>query len=178
MGKSGMYADADERFSTTFGNYYPELVYKPNQPVTRDAVSDAALGHMSERVRLGARKRRLHANMTTIMRNVKLQEQMQFMNEEQILKEKAHQMLTYFKHTYDKDLEAERKMPPNIMQRKQNVPSFSRMWGGNNDNQFHHSQIKDKAVDFRTTSQEVGKEVAKNPLDGAGHRTQSASREE
>ena len=43
--------------------------------------------------------------MTTIMRNVKLQEQMQFMNEEQILKEKAHQMLTYFKHTYDKDLE-------------------------------------------------------------------------
>ena len=50
--------------------------------------------------------------MTTIMRNVKLQEQMQFMNEEQILKEKAHQMLTYFKHTYDKDLEVRCTITP------------------------------------------------------------------
>ena len=98
--------------------------------------------------------------MTTIMRNVKLQEQMQFMNEEQILKEKAHQMVTYFKNTYDKDLEAERKMPPNVMQRKAHLPSFSKMWGGAKDSMFHQTHLKDQKVDFRTVSHDVGKEVA------------------
>ena len=158
--RSGLYANPVERFSTTAGEYYPELVYKPNQPVTRDSISDSSLGAMKERVRLGARKRRLHANMTTIMRNVKLQEQMQFMNEEQILKEKAHQMVTYFKNTYDKDLEAERKMPPNVMQRKAHLPSFSKMWGGAKDSMFHQTHLKDQKVDFRTVSHDVGKEVA------------------
>ena len=93
---SGLYAAPEKQYTTTNANYLKPLNYKPNQPVSRDCVSDAQVGVVAAKQRLKARKTRLRKNMATIMRNVKLQEQMQFMNEEQILKEKAHQMLTYF----------------------------------------------------------------------------------
>ena len=80
---------------------------------------------------------------------------MRFMNEEQKLKQKATEMLNYFKTTYEKDLTAVRKGPPEVMQRRQNRKLYTRMWGGSRTNMLHSSN---RQGDFEgvTTASMVG----------------------
>lgn len=83
------------------------------------------------------------------------------MNEEQKLKQKAGEMLDYFKTTYEKDLFAVRKGPPDVMQRRPHARLFTRMWGGSNSNMLHASN-RQQPFEKTTTASLVGEAMQKH----------------
>lgn len=153
--KSALYLAPSERFSTTANAYFTPLLYQPNQPVSRKGESDAERDRSRRARTAAARQARTLANHESIAAQRLLDEQMRFMNEEQKLKQKATEMLNYFKTTYEKDLTAVRKGPPEVMQRRQCRKLYTRMWGGSRTNMLHSSN---RQGDFEgvTTASMVG----------------------
>jgi len=75
--------------TTTTNDYYPPIIYVPNQPVSRNLMSDSQKGFEEKKSSAYKRKKRTDSNFRTIMERVKMEETMQSMNEDQKLKEKV-----------------------------------------------------------------------------------------
>ncbi|GMI08530.1 hypothetical protein TrRE_jg12012 [Triparma retinervis] len=147
--------------TTTTNDYYPPLHYVPNQDIKRDLKSDAQKGFEEKMFQTVKRKKRTDANFRVIMERVKRQEQMEHMNNDQKLREKSHQMLTYYKQIYTADNKLQKKNGFGFESKKH--PEFAhRMWGGTTESPFHVSHMHKKpAVLFRTTSSDFGAHSAK-----------------
>ena len=156
--KSALFLRKEDRFNTTANAYFTPLLYVPNKPVSRECVSDAERDRSRRQCVADARQARTLANHESIAAQRLLDEQMRFMNEEQKLKQKATEMLNYFKTTYEKDLTAVRKGPPEVMQRRQHKKLYTRMWGGSRTNMLH-SANRQQATEFSTTAAIVGRDV-------------------
>ena len=99
---TGMYQHMTESTTTT-NDYYPPLMYIPNQPIKRNLISDAQKGFMAKKLETSKRKKRTDSNFRVIMERVKMQETMEHMNHDQKLKEKSQQMLRYYRQIYATD---------------------------------------------------------------------------
>lgn len=157
--KSALFLKKEDRFNTTANAYFKPLLYVPNKPVSRDCVSDADRDRAHRASVADARQARTLRNHESIAAQRLLDEQMRFMNEEQKLKQKATEMLNYFKTTYEKDLTAVRKGPPEVMQRRQHKKLYTRMWGGSRTNMLHSANRQSNYFDGGTTASLIGQNV-------------------
>ena len=158
--------------TTTTNDYYPPIIYVPNQPVARNLMSDSQKGFLAKKQSAYKRKKRTDNNFKIIMDRVKMEETMQRMNEDQKLKEKGTSMLNYFSAIYAADAKLQKKESGNGLLKKAHPKFAHRMWGGDTRSPFHISNLHNESVVFRKTSSDYGshslRRSAKPGTEGGG----------
>ena len=158
---TGMYQPMTESTTTT-NDYYPPLIYVPNQPIQRNLMSDSQKGYALKKLATLQRKKRTDNNFRVIMSRVKMQETMEHMNHDQKLKEKSQQMLSYYKQIYATDAKLQVKAAG--FRSKKHPKYAHRMWGGSDQSPFHVSNLHAaEPVKFRTTSSDFGAHHKRSP---------------
>ena len=127
------YGREDDPFLTTNAKYYPPLIYKPSQGVTRDLVSEAEINFRKKEFQRSERYARLQANMDVTKARLEyeiVQKEVRNLRRDH---GRIEDRIRYQTSMFLNDLKAYKSQPLVRMAKKQNIHLADRMWNGNAD---------------------------------------------
>jgi hypothetical protein len=125
--------------------YYPDILYRPNQPPQRRNLSDAEQGALARRIRLETFKKKHEENVHRVKDEYATKEYNKKMKDDERIKSKTGQKLNYLRRSFQDDFF--RDIKTGVMQRRPNKGMYTRIWGGSRDNQCN--LIRKSRVDER-----------------------------
>lgn len=134
---TALFADDRERFSTTNGAMFARLNYAPNQPVTRDTLSDTDRLAAFRTTKFDTIGRRQAAHVERILRGAAMEKELQEMRAHERMVNKARTRAKYEAFAYEEAEKGFKKMPLTGMKKKTMGAAYTRMWGGSPDSQFN-----------------------------------------
>eukprot|EP00638_Chattonella_subsalsa_P021647 CAMPEP_0117896172 /NCGR_PEP_ID=MMETSP0950-20121206/27096_1 /TAXON_ID=44440 /ORGANISM="Chattonella subsalsa, Strain CCMP2191" /LENGTH=666 /DNA_ID=CAMNT_0005757237 /DNA_START=132 /DNA_END=2132 /DNA_ORIENTATION=+ len=134
---SGMYTTSDQRFKTTSKEHFADVIYAPNQPVTRETVSDTEKLAKFRKKKFETIRRRQKEHVDRIFAGIEMEETIKKMQTDARIQSKAKSLAKYCEFAYAEDLKNVKKMPLMGMQKKASNENYARMWGGSPDSQFN-----------------------------------------
>lgn len=123
----------DDHFQTTNNKFYCPLIYKPSQPVTRDAVSEGEIQFRIKEYRRAQRHERLKANMDVTKTRLEyeaMQKELRGLHRQHA---RVEDNIRYKTAIFLQDLRAFRTQPLQRMAKRQNIELSDKMWGGNQE---------------------------------------------
>jgi len=135
--ESGLFVTPDDRFRTTNSLYFTKLDYRPNFPVSRANMGDAAQSTQTRLRKMAAKNARRTTNMQTIQKRLRAEEAMKKMSLEQSLKFRAATLHRYYETAYQRDEDIAAKLPPENMQKRSAELMARRVWGGSPESPFN-----------------------------------------
>ena len=156
--KSGHFAP--DQFQTTNSKYFAPLHYVPNQPVKRHVSSDAEMATLHKRNLIALKAVRQKEHMEMVQDRSRAAEVVQAMDADQRLRNKAEQMHSYYKQTYENDMKLLAKQAPDTMQKRSHPELAKKHWNGSPANPLHLDRRrelhKENPLDWRTTNMMFG----------------------
>lgn len=137
--------DDDNPFQTTNSKYYPPLIYRPSQPVTRDLVSEAEINFRKREFQRAERQARMQANLDVT--RVRLEYEIVEKEVRALRRDhgRLEHRIRYQTSMLLNDLKGYKCQPLVRMAKRQNINLSDRMWNGN----VEHSAKDDR--DFTST---------------------------
>jgi len=135
------------RYTTTNGDYYPPLVYRPSEPVTRELVSDADARDAMQAQRRQRRHQRLSENLAVTQRRLERERLESEAREVRRCQKVNDDMINYSTTVFLNDLKGFKKQPLQMMMKKPNLSKSDHMWGGN----LSRHARDEESRDFQTT---------------------------
>jgi hypothetical protein len=146
---SALFGESDpSMYHSTYSEYFPPLRYAPNQPITRDVVSDADIKCKVRNQRRKLRQQRTQSNVNVTQERLE-KEGLKALSRKLCGEQaRTEDMIRYQTTVFLHDLKCYKRLPLQTMQKKPNLTKSEAMWGGST--RFDEANKPDNR-DFVTT---------------------------
>jgi len=138
---SGMFIDPSDQYKTTSKDFFPDLVYAPSQPVSRNMMSETEKLAEFKKKKFEIIKQRQKEHIDRIFTGIEMEETIKKMQRDARVQKAAKSIAEYCQFAYAEDLKNQTKMPLSGIQKKTDNASYTRMWGGSADSQFNANKF-------------------------------------